>query len=64
MEFRQGRGGGGWYVIGQCADDPENEVLEPFLLEMACELIGETQQEEGIEVLNRKRSRNYVFPVG
>jgi hypothetical protein len=43
LEFRQGRGGGGWYVIGQCADDPDNEVLEPFLLEMACELIGEMQ---------------------
>ena len=32
----------------------ENEVLEPFSLEMACELIGETQQEEGIEVIKQE----------
>ena len=52
--FMKGRGGGGWYLIGQCADDLENEVLEKFSLEMACELIGETQQEEGIEVIRQE----------
>ena len=41
-------------MIDQCADDPENKVLKPFSLEMACELIGETQQEEGIEVIKQE----------
>ena len=45
LEFRSGRGGG-WFVIGECADDPDNVVTKPFTLEIACELIGETEQEE------------------
>ena len=41
-------------MIRQCADDPENEVLEPFSLEMAFELIGETEQDEGVEVIKQE----------
>jgi hypothetical protein len=50
LEYRSGRGGG-WFVIGECSDDPQNVVLEPFTLEIACQLIGETEQEDGIQVI-------------
>ena len=30
-------------VIGECADDPSNVLTEPFTLEIACELIGDTE---------------------
>jgi hypothetical protein len=50
MEYRSGRGGG-WFLIAECNDDPENPLQEPFTLEIACELIGETEQEEGIQVI-------------
>ena len=46
LEFCQGRGGGGWYQIGECADDPDIAQTEAFMLEIACQLIGETEQEE------------------
>ena len=51
LEFHLGRGGG-WFVIAECNqhDDPENPLQEPFTLELACELIGDTDQEEGIQV--------------
>jgi len=53
LEFRRGRGDGGWYVIGECADDPNNVQTEAFTLEIACQLIGETEQEEGIQVIQK-----------
>ena len=53
MEYRLGRDGGGWFVIADCNDDPENPFQEPFTLEIACELIGETDQEEGIQVIKQ-----------
>ena len=52
MEYRSGRGGG-WFLIAECNDDPENPLQEPFTLEIACELIGETEQEEGIQVIKQ-----------
>ena len=52
LEYRSGRGGG-WFVIAECNDDPENLLQEPFTLEIACELIGETEQEEGIQVIKQ-----------
>jgi len=53
LEFRRGRGDGGWFVIGECADDPDNAQTEAFTLEIACQLIGETEQEEGIQVVQQ-----------
>ena len=50
LEYRSGRGGG-WFVIGECDDDPDLQLREAFSLEIACELIGETEQEDGIQVL-------------
>ena len=52
LEYRSGRGGG-WFVIMECNNDPENPLQEPFTLEIACELIGETEQEEGIQVIKQ-----------
>ena len=46
LEFRRGRGDGGWYVIGECADDPNNIQTEAFTLEIASQLIGDTKQKE------------------
>jgi hypothetical protein len=47
LEFRSGKGGG-WFVIGECADDPNEILLEPFTLGLACELIWEAEQKNGI----------------
>ena len=41
-------------MIGECADDSENAQTEAFMLEIACQLIGETEQEEGIEVIKQE----------
>ena len=40
-------------MIAECNNDPENPLQELFTLEMACELIGETEQEEGIQVIKQ-----------
>ncbi len=40
-------------MIGECADDPDNAQTEAFTLEIACQLIGETEQEEGIQVVQQ-----------
>jgi len=55
MEFRRGRGrGNGWFVVGVSADKPDDESCnEPFALEMVCELIGATKQNEGVKVLQQ-----------
>ncbi len=51
MEFRRGRGHG-WLVIGIWADNPgPDEELEPYTLEIACELIVDYPQKDGIQVL-------------
>jgi len=52
LEFRSGRAGG-WFVIAKCKNDPEKPLQEPFTLELACELIGDTDQEEGIQVIKQ-----------
>jgi len=51
MEFRRGRGNG-WMLIATCADEDVDD--EPFTLEMACELIANTPQTAGIEVVKRE----------
>ena len=51
MKFRRGRGNG-WFLVGVCADD-EDDDNEAFSQEIACELIGETQQREGIQVVHQ-----------
>ena len=38
---------------GASNNDPENPLQELFTLEIACELIGETEQEEGIQVIKQ-----------
>jgi hypothetical protein len=50
MEFHQGRGNG-WFVVGVCADDEDNN--EVFILEIACELIGDTTQRDGVQVIHQ-----------
>ena len=52
MEFWRGRGHG-WLVIGIWEDNPgPNEELEPYTLELACELIADYPQKDGIQVLH------------
>ncbi len=50
MEFRWGRGNG-WFLVGVCADHEDNN--EAFTLEIACELIGETPQRDGVQVIHQ-----------
>ena len=46
IEFGRGRGNG-WFLLGVCATNGvENEA---FTLELACEMIGETPQKDGIQ---------------
>jgi hypothetical protein len=52
MEFRRGRGNG-WFLVGVCAD--EENINEAFLLEIACELIGETPQRNGVQVTHQNK---------
>ncbi len=53
MDYRQGRGNG-WFVLAICSDDAggEDKNMEAFLLEVACELIGTTEQTRGVSVVN------------
>jgi hypothetical protein len=55
MEFQRGRGQG-WYRIGIWVDNPDtaNKELEPYTLELACELIAEYPQKEGVQVLRQE----------
>jgi hypothetical protein len=50
MEFCRGRGNR-WFLVGVCADDEDNN--EAFTLEIACELIGETPQRDGVQVIHQ-----------
>ncbi len=50
MEFRLGRGNG-WFLVGVCADDEDDN--EAFTLEIACELIGEITQRDGVQVIHQ-----------
>ncbi len=50
MKYRWGRGNG-WFLVDVCADD-ENDN-EAFSLEIACELIGETPQKDGVQVIRQ-----------
>ena len=52
MEYRRGRGNG-WFVLAVCSDDAggEEENMEAFSLEVACELIGTTEQTRGVSVV-------------
>ena len=54
LEFHRGKGQG-WHIIGIWADNPStdeaDEESEPFSLEIACELIGQHPQKDGIEVI-------------
>ncbi len=49
MEFCRGRGKG-WFLVDVCTDDYDDEN-EAFSLEIACELIAETPQKDGIQVV-------------
>ncbi len=50
MDFHRGRGNG-WFLVGVCADDEDDN--EVFTLEIACELIGETPQWDGVQVIHQ-----------
>ncbi len=48
MEFRRGRNNG-WFVLA--SDNDDSEDCEAFSLEVACEVIGDTPQVDGIRVI-------------
>ena len=49
MEFCRERGNG-WFLLGVCTEDRVED--EAFTLELACEMIGETPQKDGIQVVH------------
>ena len=51
MEFWRGKGNG-WMVIATSAD--ENVEDEPFALEVVCDLIGQTQQIDGVTIIHKQ----------
>ncbi len=51
MEFCRGRGNG-WFLFGVCAEDGVED--EASTLELACKLIGDTPQKNGIQVVHRE----------
>jgi hypothetical protein len=53
MEFCRGRGNG-WFLVAVCADD-DDDKYEAFSLEIACELIAETPQKDGIQVVHQEK---------
>ena len=50
MEFRRGRNNG-WFVLAACSDQDNSDDYEAFLLEVACKVIGDTPQADGIMVI-------------
>ncbi len=52
MEFHRQRGNG-WFLVAVCADD-DDDKNEAFSLEIACELIAETPQRDGIQVVHQE----------
>ena len=48
LEFRRGRDGG-WQLIGNSCDDRVED--EPFSIELAVRMIGETNQAPGVEIV-------------
>lgn len=54
MEFRRGRNNG-WFVLAICSDNQDNsDDCEAFSLEVACEVIGDTPQADGIMVIREE----------
>ena len=53
MEFRRGRNNG-WFVLAVCSHQQDSEDCEAFSLEVACEVIGDTPQADGIMVVLRE----------
>ncbi len=52
MELCRGRGNG-WFLVAVCADD-DDDKNEVFSLEIACELIAETPQKDGIQMVHQE----------
>ncbi len=53
LEFQRGRKGG-WFVIGVCSNSNDNDNNdEPFSLEIVINLIKNTQQEDGIKIVEK-----------
>ena len=51
MEFRRGRNNG-WFVLA--SDNDDSEDCEAFSLEVACEVIGDTPQADGVIVIHER----------
>ncbi len=54
MEFCRGRGNG-WFLLGICVEDGVED--EAFTLELACKMIGDTPQKDGIQVVHRESNQ-------
>jgi hypothetical protein len=50
MEFHRGRENG-WFLLGVCASNAVEDDAFTLTLELACDMIGDTPQREGIQVV-------------
>jgi hypothetical protein len=50
MEFHRGRENG-WFLLGVCASNAVEDDALTLTLELACDMIGDTPQREGIQVV-------------
>ncbi len=51
MEYCRGRGNR-WFLLGVCAEDEVED--EAFMLQLACGMIGDTPQKDGVQVVYRE----------
>jgi hypothetical protein len=51
MEYHWGRGNG-WFLLRECGEDGVED--EAFMLELACEMIGDTPQKDGVQVVHQE----------
>ncbi len=51
MEFCRGKRNG-WFLLGACTEDGVED--EAFTLELGCEMIGDTPQKDGIQVVHQE----------
>ncbi len=51
IKYRWGRGNG-WFLLRVCTEDGVED--EAFTLELACEMIGDTPQKDGVQMVHQE----------
>jgi hypothetical protein len=56
-EFLRGRVNG-WFLVCVCADNDDNN--EAFIVEIACDVVGETPQRDGVQVIHKNEEEQDI----